>query len=138
MRVMSKEQQMIDIFWTVQRCRRFTISLSEEAAWASLENYWAYDEDPQGWTVERTCEPAPVAIAEIYEGGGGEMTTLDDEGNASPPIPYVPVKLFWNCPRCGQVHSTDFYDHPIARTNPARPPALWFCERGEGPVLVRW
>jgi len=135
---MSTEQQMIDIFWTVQRSRRFTISLSEEAAWASLQNYWAYDEDPDGWTVARTQELVPIAIAEIYEGGGGEMIALENEGNASPPISYVPVKLFWTCPRCGQLHSNDFFYDPIARAGAAHSPAIWFCERDEGPVLVRW
>lgn len=116
MRMMSTEQQMIDIFWTVQRGRRFTISLTEEAAWASLENYWAYEEDPDGWTIERTHELVPIAVAEIYEGGGGEMIELDEEGNSTPPVPYVPVKLFWTCPRCSELHFNDLYDDPIAQT----------------------
>jgi hypothetical protein len=135
---MSTEQQMIDVYWTVQRDQRFTISLSEEAAWDSLKDYWAYEDDPSDWTVEVAHELVPIAVAELYEGGGGEMIALDEEGNSSPPIPYVPVKLFWTCPRCGHLHSNDLYDDPIARTNATRPPALWFCERGDGPVLVRW
>lgn len=135
---METEQQLLEIFWTVQRGRRFTISLSEDAAWESLKAYWAYEDDPSEWTVERIPEVVPIAIAEIYEGGAGEMIELDDEGNSSLPVAYVPVKLFWTCPRCSQLHSNSLYDDPIARTNPARPPVLWFCERGEGPVFVRW
>jgi hypothetical protein len=135
---MESEPKTIDIYWTVQRGRRFTISLSERAAWDSLNNFWAYDEDPHDWTVEHTREEVPVAVGEIYEGGDGEMIELDEDGHEVSRAPYIPVKVIWNCPRCGELHLTDLYDDRIERTGAAPNPSLWYCERGQDPVLVRW
>jgi hypothetical protein len=134
---MAREQRTIDVYWTVQGGQRFTISLTEKAAWDSLNNLWAYDEDPHGWTIERATEVVPVAFGEVCE-GQGEALELDDVGREESRVPYTPVKVFWTCPRCEEQHSTDRYDHPIDRSSPAANPSLWFCERGEGLVLVGW
>jgi hypothetical protein len=126
-----------DVYWTVQNGRRFSISLSEPQAWESLESLWAYHEDSQGWTIERTRESVPIATAEVVE-GEGEMIELTDEGIEISRTPYAPAHVFWDCPWCGLTHNTDLYGDPVRRTSPAPNPSLWFCERGKGIVLVNW
>ena len=129
------ETREIDVYWTIQNGKRFSIALTEADAWASITV--EREEDPLGWSVECRRETAPVTLGEIAE-GHGEWFELDEEGNSGPPQPYTPVKVFWKCPCCGEMHSTDAYDHPVKRASPCPNPSIWFCEFGRGIVLVHW
>ena len=127
----------VDVYWTFQKGRRFSISLSEREAWDLLKSRHAYHEDPQGWTVEHTRETVPTATGEVVE-GEGEIVELDDEAAVASRTPFIPVHIFWDCPWCGQQHNTDLYHGPWGRSLPYPNPSIWFCERGKGIVLVRW
>ncbi len=127
----------VDVYWTVQNGQRFSISLSERAAWEDLESLYAYEEDPHGWTVEHSREIVPVARGELVE-GEGEMIELDDEGEIASTTPVTSVHVFWDCPWCGNQHNVNLYRDPLGRTSPNSNPSIWFCERGKGIVLVSW
>ncbi len=71
----------VDVYWTVQNGRRFSISLSEWEAWESLKSLFAYTEDPQGWTVEHSLEMVPTATGEVVE-GEGEIVELVSVGKS--------------------------------------------------------
>lgn len=127
----------VDVYWTVQKGQRFSISLSEREAWESLESLYAHTEDPQGWTVERSRETVPSATGEVVE-GEGEIRELDDEADVASRTSFIPVHIFWDCPWCGHQHNTDLYRGPRGRTSRCPNPSLWFCELGKGIVLVGW
>ena len=127
----------VDVYWTVQDGKRFTISLSEEQAWLSLDRLWAHSENPIGWTVERTTEEVPIAVGDVHD-GEGEMIQLDDDGRELSRRAYKPVHVLWRCPHCGKKHNTDLYSDPFERRLPASNPSIWFCEHDKGLVLVQW
>ena len=130
--------RQIDAFWTVQNGKRHTISLSEGAAWASLQGYWAYGDDRAGWTVERSMETVPVVLGKVFvaerevrgSDDNGEFVTLK-QGIAAPHVG-------WDCPHCGVRHTTDLCDDVDCKTEASSSPQLWFCERGRGIALVEW
>ena len=132
------ETREVDVHWTVQNGQRWSASLSEKDAWDSLKTLAAYEDAPLGWTVERTREIVPVAKGETVK-GGGEIVALDDD-NASVASRqfYEAVHVFWKCPLCGDTHNGGLYDDPVNQRSPAPNPSLWFCERGEGIVVVHW
>lgn len=127
----------VDVYWTVRNGRRYSISLSEQEAWQSLRKLHDYDENPQGWTVEHSLERVPTVTGTIVE-GEGEIVELDDEGQVASTTPFTPVHVFWDCPWCGCQHNTDLYHGLFGRALRYLNPSLWFCERGEGIVLVGW
>ena len=131
------ETREVDVYWSVQNGTRWSVSLSETEAWQSLESLAADHDDPHGWTVERTHETVPVSRGEIVE-GEGEMIVLDDDGAETLRQPYKAVDVFWDCPLCGRTHNTNLYKNRVDHTHPAPNPSIWFCEGGEGIVLVRW
>lgn len=135
---MSFEQRTIDIYWTVQRGRRFTVSLSEDHAWAMLHRLWAYDNDPLDWTVERSRETVPVVEGNAFI-ADAELFEHDEAGAVSvrkaTPSPHVA----WNCPHCNHRHTTDLCHDAECESPPDTSPQVWFCERGtKGIVLVQW
>lgn len=104
----------IDVFWTAQRGRRFTISMSEAAAWASLAQCWAYSDDPTGWSVERTRETVPIVVGKAFM-AESEIFVFDKSGQ------LISV-------------SSD-----LERKTPSDTiPQLWFCERGDRMAIVAW
>jgi hypothetical protein len=127
----------LDIYWTVQNGRRFSISLSEREAWESLEELYDYAENPRGWTGERSREKVPTVTGKVVE-GEGEVVELDDHGEVTSTKPFTPVHVFWDCPWCGQQHNTDLYYGPWGQRERHGSPSIWFCEHGEGIVLVNW
>jgi hypothetical protein len=127
----------VDVYWTVQNGRRFSISLSEQQAWKSLETLYDYSENPEGWMVEHSREKVPTATGEVVE-GEGEIVELDNEGDVLARAPYKPVHVFWDCPWCGHRHNTDLYRDALQRRLPYPNPSVWFCENGEGIALVKW
>lgn len=137
------ETRDLDVYWSVQYGRRWSVSLSASDAWRSLESLAAYHDNPDGWTVEQARETVPVSMGTIVE-GEGELVVLDrldgrdDDCAVTLRQPYKAVHVFWNCPLCGQQHNTGLYDDPVNQTGRASNPSIWFCERGEGIVLVRW
>jgi hypothetical protein len=127
----------VDVYWTVHDGRRFSISSSERDAWESLKSLYDYAENPEGWAVEHSRERLPTSSGKIVE-GEGEIVELDDEGAVASRVPFTPVKVFWNCPWCGEQHNTDLDQVHFDRTSRHPNPSLWFCEHGEGIVLVTW
>jgi hypothetical protein len=132
-----ENRREVDVYWTVQDGRRWSISLSEREAWESLRQCHTSVENPQGWTVEHSRESVPIATGEVVE-GEGEIVALDDEGDVASTTPFTPVHIFWDCPWCGHKHTTDLYHGRWGRTLRHPNPSIWFCERGEGIVLVQW
>jgi hypothetical protein len=127
----------VDVYWTVQDGRRWSISLSEPDAWETLRELALYEENEDGWTVEHSREMVPIAKGEILE-GEGEVVELDDEGEVASTTPFTPVHVFWNCPWCGNQHNTDLYHGRWGQRSRHTSPSIWFCERGKGIVLVEW
>jgi hypothetical protein len=127
----------VDVYWTVQNGRRFSISLSEREAWESLKEIHDYTENPQGWTVVHSREKVPSVTGDVVE-GEGEIIELNDEADVASRTSFTPVHIFWDCPWCGQKHNTDLYHGFWGRTLRSPNPSIWFCERGEGIVLVKW
>ena len=127
----------VDVYWTVQDRMRWSVSLSEKDAWGSLKRLAAYEDDPTGWTVEHTREALPVTEGEIVK-GGGESVVLDENASVVSRQFYESVHVFWKCPRCGEMHNCNLYDDRVNQRSPSPNPSVWFCERGEGIVLVCW
>jgi hypothetical protein len=125
----------IDVYWTVQRGERCTISLSEEAARDSLLNYYRYSDDPVGWTVERTTETVPLVLGEPFT-TNSELIDMQTFQTINDRIAAPHVG--WDCPHCGEHHTTDLCDDAECKEPPATSPQLWFCERGCGMVIVEW
>jgi hypothetical protein len=73
------EYREVDVYWTIQSGKRHSISLSENDAHESLKSLFQYEENPLGWTIERTRETVPVAQGRIVD-GGGEMIELTEDG----------------------------------------------------------
>ncbi len=135
---METKTRKLDVYWTVQNGKRFTIRLSENEAWRSLENYFRYSENPVGWTVERTTEDVPVVAGKPFvakrttyaQGANGKFVETADGIDA----PHVA----WDCPICGQRHVCDLCDDLDCQTPAHKSPQLWYCDRGLGIVLIEW
>ncbi len=131
------EERKVDVFWTVRKGQRHSISLTENEAWKYLELRAYFGEEPNGWSVDKTREVVPVVYGEIVE-GEGTMVELDDDGNETVCRAYIALSVFWNCPHCGERHNVSLYDNPIEQTAEASNPSIWVCERGEGHSIVHW
>src|SRR5205823_6530075 len=122
---LETKARKLDVYWTVQNGKRFTISLSEDEAWRSLARYWAYSENPVGWSVERTTEEVPVAVGKPFvadrttyaQDADGKFVETDDGIKA----PHVA----WDCPICGKRHTCDLCHDLECRTPPDATPQLW-------------
>ena len=83
----------------------------------------------------------PVAQGEIAV-GQGECIELDEDAagdvNETSRREYRAVSVFWICPHCGEQPNTDLHERPGGEGPQRSNPSLWFCERGEGLVLVGW
>jgi hypothetical protein len=131
------ELREVDVYWTIQSGKRHSIALTENDAWESLESLYLHAENPHGWTVERSRETVPVSQGRIVE-GEGEMIALTEDAVETHRQNYTSTHVFWSCPHCNQMHNVNLYDDPIERTAEAPNPSIWFCERGDGLVLVQW
>ena len=76
---------------------------------------WYEPGDHHRWDFKSEVVEVPVTIGEAHdwsaEGGSGG------------------VHIHWLCPHCGEAHYTDEDPDDCS-------PFLWFCEHGEGVVLV--
>jgi len=131
------ETREIEFFWTVHHGKRWSFALSEANALTGLTFDAAYDDDPTGWSVERTAEFVSVARGELIE-IDGELIELDDTGSVNSRKPRTLPHVFWYCLFCGERHNVDLFRDPLHGTSPWPNPSVWHCERGKGKVLIHW
>lgn len=130
-------EREIDVYWTYRRGRPWSVCLSEAEARDSIRSIAGSKQNAGNWTVVRTRESVPVASGEVLKGGGEALTLADQVSDVSREF-YSALHVFWQCPLCNQPHSCSLYDGRLARARTATSPAVWFCEQGEGIVLVQW
>jgi hypothetical protein len=128
----------IDVYWAIQNGRRLSVSLSETLAWQSLNSPGYHEYDPRGWTVEKSHERVSLSHGMIVESEGECVVFLDDDGIETSNQVYKAINIFWDCPLCRCTHNTNLYGDPVHQTDKAPNPSIWFCEKGNGIVLVNW
>ncbi len=103
------ETRELDVYWPIQNDRRWSVSLSESEAWRSLEHLAAYENDPNGWAVQRTHEMVPLSFGEVVE-GDGEVIVLDGDDYAETARQaYKAIHVFWQGRLCGRAHNCSLY-----------------------------
>ncbi len=133
----ENETCKVNVFWTIGDGSQFSISMSRAEAEQELPDLAEVNEDVREWSIQQTQETVPVATGELCT-GFGEAVSLDDEGEVTLRQPYQAIHVFWKCPHCGEMHNNNIYQDPVNRTFRFANPSLWFCEKGEGIVMVKW
>jgi hypothetical protein len=133
---MAENTRQVDVYWAVRDGERFTLALSESEARDSLENYWVYEENPLGWSIERTSETVPVVTGKPFMAERTVLAALTGEELAKDiPAPHVA----WDCPHCGCRHTTDLCNDMECQDPPLTSPQLWTCDRNLlNLVWVEW
>ncbi|MEX2185579.1 MAG: hypothetical protein WD875_02250 [Pirellulales bacterium] len=130
---MTEQFRHIEAFWAVRGGKRFVVANSETLVSELLENCWAYGENGDGWSFERTTEIFPVVQGELFV---AQSSLVDAESGKTLADGIAAPHVAWECPYCGRPHTTDLCRDMECQTPPLVSPQLWACEIDKGWKLV--